>query len=56
MTHTITDECISCGACEAECPEAAISAGADKYMIDPAKCQDCGSCVDVCPTGACVPA
>lgn len=56
MTHTITDDCISCGACETECPDSAITAGDDKYVIDPAKCQDCGSCVDVCPTGACQPA
>lgn len=56
MTHIITDECISCGACEPECPEEAITAGDDKYVIDPAKCKDCGACVDVCPTGAAQPA
>ncbi|MEA5079534.1 Ferredoxin [bioreactor metagenome] len=56
MTHVITSDCISCGACEAECPEGAISAGESQYVIDPAKCQDCGACVDVCPTGACQPA
>mgnify|MGYP000862610265 FL=1 len=56
MTHKITDDCISCGACEPECPEAAITAGADKYVIDPDKCKDCGACADVCPTGAAQPA
>jgi ferredoxin len=56
MTTTINSECIMCGACETECKEGAISAGADMYVIDPAKCKDCGSCADVCPTGACVPA
>ena len=52
MAHTISDECISCGACEAECPEGAISEGDDIYVIDPDMCTDCGSCVDVCPTDA----
>ena len=56
MTHIITDDCISCGACEAECPESAITAGTDKYVIDPDKCKDCGACSDVCPTGAAQPA
>ena len=56
MTHTINADCILCGACEIECAEGAITAGDDKYIIDPVKCQDCGSCVDVCPTGAAVKA
>jgi ferredoxin len=54
MSTKITSECISCGACEAECPEGAISAGDNIYVIDPALCKDCGACADVCPTGACV--
>ncbi len=52
MAHVINADCIMCGACEAECPDGAITAGDDKYIIDPAKCQDCASCVDVCPTGS----
>jgi ferredoxin len=56
MTYKITTDCIMCGACEAECPEGAISAGDSLYIIDPNLCQDCASCADVCPTGACVPA
>ena len=56
MAHMITDECISCGACEAECPEEAITEGDDIYVIDPSKCTDCGTCADVCPVDACVPA
>ena len=56
MTYKITTDCIMCGACEAECPEGAISAGDTQYIIDPAKCKDCGSCAEVCPTGSCVPA
>lgn len=43
MAYKIKSDCISCGACEAECPVGAISAGADKYEIDPGKCIDCGA-------------
>jgi len=50
MAHVISDECVSCGTCEAECPSSAISAGDSKYEIDAEKCTDCGTCVDVCPT------
>ena len=50
------DTCIDCGACEAECPEGAISEVDGLFVIDPAKCQDCGSCEAVCPTGAAHPA
>lgn len=56
MAYTITDECISCGSCEAECPEGAISQGDTQYVIDPAKCTDCGTCASVCPTEAPKPA
>lgn len=53
MAYVITDECISCGSCEAECPTGAISSGADKYIIDADACIDCGACASVCPTDAC---
>lgn len=52
MTYIITDECIACGACEAECPEGAIFESDGTYKIDASKCQDCGACADVCPVGA----
>ncbi len=52
MAYKISDECIQCGACEAECPVDAISAGDSKYVIDPEKCIDCGTCASVCPVGA----
>ena len=52
MAYKISDECISCGSCAAECPAGAISEGASKYEIDPEVCLDCGSCADACPTGA----
>ncbi|MBE6839028.1 MAG: 4Fe-4S dicluster domain-containing protein [Ruminococcus sp.] len=52
MAYKITDECISCGACEADCPVNAISAGDDKYVIDADKCIDCGACAGSCPVSA----
>lgn len=52
MAHVISDECVSCGACEAECPTGAISQGASHYEIDPDACVDCGACASQCPTGA----
>ncbi len=52
MSFKISDDCISCGACEGECPVEAISEGADRYEIDPSKCTECGNCADVCPVGA----
>ncbi|MDR0856244.1 MAG: 4Fe-4S binding protein [Clostridiales bacterium] len=52
MAHKISDECISCGSCEASCPVAAISQGADHYEIDPDACIDCGTCAEGCPVNA----
>lgn len=52
MAYKITDECISCGACEAECPAGAIAAGDGKYEINADACLDCGACAGVCPVGA----
>ncbi|MBI4180601.1 MAG: YfhL family 4Fe-4S dicluster ferredoxin [Chloroflexi bacterium] len=60
MAYMITDECISCGACEPECPNTAITEGATIFVIDPEKCTECvGShassrCAEVCPVDACV--
>jgi ferredoxin len=51
MAHKINDECIACGACQAECPVDAISEG-EIYSIDPDTCIDCGACVSACPVGA----
>ncbi|MDR0898198.1 MAG: 4Fe-4S binding protein [Oscillospiraceae bacterium] len=52
MAYKISDACIACGACEAECPVEAISEGDSKYEIDPDKCIDCGACAAQCPVSA----
>lgn len=52
MAYKITDACISCGACAAECPVEAISAGDDKYVINADACLDCGACAAACPVEA----
>ena len=56
----ITDECINCDVCEPECPNDAISAGEEIYVIDPKKCTECvghfdePQCQKVCPVD-CIP-
>ena len=48
MAYHISDDCISCGACEAECPVGAISEGDGKFEINADLCTECGSCADAC--------
>ena len=52
MAYVIGEDCISCGACEAECPVSAISQCEDRYVIDPDVCVECGACAGVCPVDA----
>ena len=52
MAYKISDACISCGACEAECPVQAIAEGDGQYQIDADKCIECGACAEVCPVQA----
>ena len=52
MAYKISDACISCGACEPECPVEAISEGDSQYVIDADSCIDCGACAGVCPVDA----
>ena len=52
MAYQISDACVSCGACESQCPVGAISMGDGKFEIDADKCIDCGSCSGACPTGS----
>lgn len=55
MALSINEKCISCGACEPECPVNAISEGDDIYVIDPDACVECEGyhdepqCQVVCP-------
>lgn len=57
----IADECLSCGACEPECANEAISEGEISYVIEPDKCTECvgnfesPKCTEGCPVDACVP-
>ena len=52
MAYVIGEECISCGACEAECPVSCISQGEERYVIDADACVECGSRANVCPVDA----
>jgi ferredoxin len=60
MSLKITDQCINCDVCEPECPNGAISMGAEIYVIDPRKCTECvghfeqPQCREVCPVD-CIP-
>ena len=52
MAFKITDDCIACGACAADCPVDAISEGDGKFVIDADTCIDCGNCAENCPVDA----
>ena len=52
MAYVISDECINCGACEAECPANCISEGDGKYVVNKDDCVSCGACAGVCPVDA----
>ena len=54
MAFVITDECLSCGSCAAQCPAEAIDMGELHYEIDQEKCLECGSCAAQCPAEAIV--
>ena len=52
MAFVITDECLSCGSCAAQCPAEAIDMGDLHYEIDQSKCLECGACAAQCPAEA----
>lgn len=54
MAFVITDECLSCGTCAANCPADAIDMGDLHYVIDSDKCLECGTCAANCPADAIV--
>jgi ferredoxin len=49
------DDCIACDICVEQCPNAAISADARGYAIDPDRCTECvghfdeAQCASICP-------
>ena len=60
MATQITEDCINCGACEDECPNGAISMGAETFVIEPDLCTECVGffdeqmCAAACPPDVCV--
>ena len=58
MSVAITEKCITCGACEWECPNEAISPGALRPVVDESLCTECygffgeSQCMVVCPAEA----
>ena len=61
MALRITSDCINCAACEPDCPNGAISAGDDIFIVDAARCTECvghfdeSQCIAVCPVDCIVP-
>ena len=60
MAMVILEDCISCGACEPECPNEATTQGDTIYVVDVDKCTECvgaydaPKCVEVCPVDECI--
>ena len=58
MSVTITHSCITCGACEWECPNEAISPGMPRPVVNEDSCTECygsfgeSQCIVVCPVAA----
>jgi ferredoxin len=54
----ITRQCITCGACEWECPNEAIAPGSVRPVVDENVCTECygffgeSQCIVVCPASA----
>jgi MinD superfamily P-loop ATPase len=59
VANRITEECVSCGACERICPTGAISEAEELFVVDPTRCSECvgfhhtQQCARVCPAECC---
>lgn len=55
MPMKVLEDCINCGACEPVCPNAAVTAAENIYVIDVERCTECvgffdsPQCVKACP-------
>lgn len=49
--YIITDSCIGCGTCEANCPQRCIEEGTP-FIINQNHCLHCGNCYEKCPVKA----
>lgn len=55
MALLITEDCVNCGICEPDCPNQAISAGSEIFIIAADKCTECvghydeSQCIELCP-------
>jgi len=55
MAYEIVSSCVNCTACESVCPNAAISAAANQFVIDSSLCTECveafadPQCASICP-------
>jgi electron transfer flavoprotein alpha subunit len=52
VAEIISDQCIGCQICVAECPVGAIDMADGVARIDPEICIGCGKCQEVCPVDA----
>ena len=61
MALIITADCINCAACEPDCPNNAISAGDDIFVVNADRCTECvghfdeSQCTAVCPVDCIIP-
>lgn len=60
MALMITEDCINCDVCVAECLNSAIAQGDEIYFITSSQCTECvghyetSQCVEVCPVNCIV--
>jgi electron transfer flavoprotein alpha subunit len=52
VAEIVSEKCIGCQICVAECPVGAIEMSGGVALIDPEVCIGCGKCFDVCPVTA----